>query len=151
MINEIFKFNLIVDNKPIRTEHQFLTGAQIKKLAGIPEDKDLYLVVVSFHDELIEDDKIVNFARPGWERFESRDRGNSTDIIVNGKRVRYIQEKITYAKVAEIAYGIYDPDKGYTMIYTGGPQQNPEGSMTAGSEVFVKHNMKFDVTQTYRS
>ena len=58
-------FLFSVDGRPYSTEHQFLIGEQIKRMAGVPAEFELYLVIPHFQDELIEDNKTVNFARPG--------------------------------------------------------------------------------------
>lgn len=39
----------------------------------------------------------------------------------------------------------------YTVTYSGGPKQNPNGSMTKGDSVSVTNKMNFNVTETNRS
>ena len=59
-----------VEGVQYETDQQYLTGAAIKRLAGISPDVDLYLRVdAPFNDELIENDKDVNLALPGIEGF----------------------------------------------------------------------------------
>ena len=53
------------------TDQQFLLGEDIKRLAHVPSEFDLYLVIPGFQDELIENGTRVNMARPGIERFVS--------------------------------------------------------------------------------
>lgn len=51
----------------------------------------------------------------------------------------------------DIAYPQHGSKYGFTVSYTDGPEQNPEGRMSKGTVVFVKHKMKFDVTPTKES
>lgn len=57
-----------VEGKMYETAQQFITGAEIKKIAGIPLDVDLYLHINKpYSDELIDNDKLVDLAMPGIE------------------------------------------------------------------------------------
>ncbi len=145
-------FMFFVDQKKLVTEEQFLTGKKIKELANIPSDKELFLVVPAFQDELIDDEKVVNFARPGVERFITRPKG-CQEIIVNGQLKHYPQEMISYDDVVKIAFPkvIGNGEVGFTVTYSDGPEQNVEGIMVRGKSVFVKHLMKFNVTATHKS
>lgn len=145
------KFLFSVDGRPYSTEHQFLIGEQIKRMAGVPVEFELFLVIPHFQDELIEDNKTVNFARPGVERFESRRPQAIVEIIVNGIRVPFDRPKISFEELVHIAYPHPGNKYGFTVSYTDGPEQNPEGRMSKGTVVFVKHKMKFDVTPTKES
>ena len=146
------KFIFLVANKPYFTEHQFLTGAQIKAMAAIPAEYQLYMTAPHMRDELIEDDRVINLALPGVEKFETRKPNDGVAIIVNGSLIQYNNPTISYEKLGEIVYGGGITDKqGYTVVYKDGPDQNPEGVLSKDSVVFVKHNMKFDVTRTHLS
>lgn len=60
----------IVEGKEYETLDQYKTGAELKHLAGIPLDTELYLSISKpYKDELIENDKSVNLARPETEYF----------------------------------------------------------------------------------
>lgn len=103
-------------------------------------------------DVLIKDVDVVNFARPGVEKFEARKPEEGVQIIVNGTPISYDKEKISYEQLGKIVYGgSISSQQGYTVVYKDGPDQNPNGILSKGSEVFVKHNMKFDVTRTHLS
>jgi len=66
--------SLIIQGKSFVWLHQYIYGAQIKNLAGIPPDKILYMGLIDpFDDEVIENDQEVNLARPGIERFYIRE------------------------------------------------------------------------------
>lgn len=147
------KFIFKVANKPYFTEHQFLTGSQIKEIAGIPAEYELYMTASHVRDVLIENHFTVNLALPGVEKFEARKPNEDIAIIVNGSLIPYNNKTISYDKLGEIVYGSNNISikQGYTVVYKDGPDQNPSGVLSKGNEVYVKHNMKFDVTRTHLS
>jgi hypothetical protein len=60
----------IIEGQEFETFQQYKTGAELKQLKGIPLETDLYLSVAKpYNDELIENDKSVNLARPDTEYF----------------------------------------------------------------------------------
>jgi hypothetical protein len=131
---------------------QFIRGTQIRELGNIPEDEDIYLdLPEGWQDDKIEKDEIVDLARPGVEHFVSRKNNNDIIIIIEGNPVKYDKQKISYEEVVRLALGQYDPNRGYTVKYKDGPAQNPKGLMSVGIEVFVKHNMRFNVASTHKS
>lgn len=142
----------VVNGKQFVSPHQFLTGLQIKEMALVPPDTDLFLVVPGYEDELIGNETPVNLARPGIECFLSRKRGDQ-QIIVNGTIKLFRKPVISYDEVVLLAFpqSQNNPDVGYTVNYSHGPHQNPSGILPPGAKVVVKHNMKFDVTATHKS
>ena len=146
------QFSFSVDGTRCQTEHQFLTGAQIKRMAGVPAEFELYLVVPGYQDELIDDDKTVNLARPGIERFESRKPGHQVIIFINTSPKPYDRPVISYEDVVALFGGdASNPQKGYSISYADGPRQNRQGILAPGQQVFVKHKMRFNVDETNRS
>lgn len=145
-------FRFSVDNKELQTEHQFLVGREIKQMAGVPADFELFLVVPGYEDELIDDENTVNFARPGVERFVSRRPHAGVVLIVNAMPKPFDKPVITYEEVVVLAgFNPNDAQKGYTVTYEKGPRENPRGDMTPGSTVKVKDKMKFNVNATIKS
>jgi hypothetical protein len=60
----------IIEGEDFETYDQYKTGAELKELKGIPLDTELYLCIAKpYNDELIENDKFVNIARPDTEYF----------------------------------------------------------------------------------
>lgn len=60
----------IIEGEKFETFDQYKTGAELKRLKGIPLEVELYLSVTRpYKDELIENEKSVNLARPEIERF----------------------------------------------------------------------------------
>ena len=147
------KFNYIffVGRRPYTTDKRFMSGAEIKALVNISEEKNLYMVFFGKEDKLIENDDQVDFANIGWERFEVRESLLDIVLFINAQPKQYSGNEISYSQVAELAFGSYDETKGYTVVYSDGPEQNPEGTMSKGKVVYVKHNMRFNVTLTHCS
>ncbi|MDE5640114.1 MAG: multiubiquitin domain-containing protein [Odoribacter sp.] len=149
------KLKLSIDNTFIEVSEQFLTGLQLKGLANVPLDYDLFLVVPGFDDELIANDLTVNLARPGIERFVSRPHGGGITIFVNGAPCSHARPAtaITYEQVVKYAFpnAVFNPNQGYTVSYCDGPSKNPEGILVMGASVFTKNHMRFDVTATHKS
>jgi hypothetical protein len=131
---------------------QFIRGLQIRKLGNISREDELYLDLPDgWKDDFIEDDEIVDLARPGVENFVSRPKIHGIEIIVNDSRKKYDKPKISFEEVVRLANGSYDPNRGYEVKYSDGPKENPKGLMSKGTEVFVKHNMNFYVASTHQS
>lgn len=62
--------NFKVEDRSFSTDKQYLTGAEIKKIAGLPLECELFLTVTSpWKDEPIANDTRVDLARPGIEGF----------------------------------------------------------------------------------
>lgn len=80
---------------------------------------------------------------PDSDRFE---------IIVNGTKKKWNEDKITYTQVVQLAFpGSHPPTIIFTVQYSKGPKENPQGTLVEGKSVFVKSGMVFDVTRTDKS
>ena len=148
------KLKYSIDGKNFETDKQYIRGSQIRSQGNIADNFQIFLDNKQpWDDELIEDNEIVDLARPGKEKFYSKEKCFSVEIIVNLEPKPWNAEKITFEQVIVLAYGNYDSDprKGYTVTYDRGPIQNIEGTMVAKGEVFVKHKMIFNVKQTHTS
>lgn len=133
---------------------QFITGKQIREVAGIDADDQIYLDNDRpYKDNLILDDEEVDLARPTIEHFYTVPVGFEVTILVSGTPHKWEKGKISFREVIELAYGSYDenPNVTYTVTYEDGPKQNPEGSMIKGAVVFVKNKMIFNATATDKS
>lgn len=134
--------------------HEYITGAELRKLGNIPADDEIFLAIKKpWKDEPIPNDKQVNLARPEVEHFYSKDKHFKVVLMVNLEAKSWTEKTITFEQVIALAYGIYDnaENKGYTITYDRGPHQNPEGTMVKGERVFVKDKMLFNVKQTGKS
>jgi len=74
-------------------------------------------------------------------------------IIVNTREKVWGGKEITYQEVVELAFGSYtdDPLVVYTITYSRGHGDKPEGSLVKGASVKVKKGMIFNVTKTDKS
>jgi hypothetical protein len=133
---------------------QYIRGVQIRELGKIAPEDELYLDIPGdWQDDVIENDEIVDLARPGTEHFVSKPKPKEFKIIVNAREKAWKEPSISFEQVVALAFDTYDnnPNRGYTVTYSKGPKPNREGTMVRGSVVFVKNNMIFDVTATDKS
>ena len=96
------KLELTIDEKKFNWYSQYITGVEIKHLAGISSETELFLAITRpWEDELIKEDTIVDLARPGIEHFFSKKCNEEQFVIIY---VKDIERKITRGKhtVAEI-------------------------------------------------
>lgn len=69
----------IIEGEEFETFDQYKTGAELKQIKGIPLETELYLSITKpYDDELIENDKSVNLARPDTEYFFVKKKLNFT-------------------------------------------------------------------------
>ena len=152
MKNEKNVLHFTLNGKEYQWHEQYITGADVRKLGNIPKEDEIFLKIKEpWKDELITDDTKVDLARPGLEHFFSKPK--EVIIVVHGTPHKWEKLKISFKEVIILAYGQYI-DKTtmvYTVAYEDGPKQNPEGSMYAGQEVFVKNKMIFHATATDKS
>ena len=145
---------LNINGKHYDWHHEYIIGAEIRKLGNIPPEEDIFLAIKKpWEDEPIPDDKQVNLARPELEHFYSKDKQSKVTLIVNGRPKPWAEKMISFEQVVVLAFGTYDPnpDKVYTVTYDNGPHENPEGTMVRGEKVYVKNKMIFNATATDKS
>jgi len=139
-----------VNGKHFSTRKQFITGAEIREIAGLSEEKDLYLdLPLGWQDNFIENDEKVNLARPGIEKFITLD--DKTIIIINGTQYEYNSKTITFEQVVTFAKVPQGNTSGYLVKYNHGPKENLKGSMSPGTTVYVQNKMIFNVASTHQS
>lgn len=91
---------LIIEGKKYETFNQFMTGLQLKELAGIPPDTELFLSIVRpYKDELIENEKSVNLARPEIENFFVKKKLN---FSIDGKPFTWYKQYIRGVQIREL-------------------------------------------------
>lgn len=147
---------LIINDKHFDWQEQYISGAEVKRLGEIPDSDLVFLAIKKpWEDELIENGTRVDLARPGIEHFYSKthDEHLPFKIIVNGREKEWGSRTISYEQVSKLAFPDYSENSTtvYTVSYTNGPGQNPEGTMVKGDEVYVKNKMIFNVTPTNKS
>jgi len=92
---------LIIEGKEFEWENQFITGAEVKKIGGLPKESKLYLVVADpWDDELIEDEGQVNLARPEIEQFLVKKK---LSLTINKERYDWDKQFITGKELRQLA------------------------------------------------
>lgn len=72
-------------------------------------------------------------------------------IVVNGTEVDF-DGLISYEKAIEIAFGVYDSNIVYTVLYYAGKSDHVKGYLVKGQEPIKTHpGMVFNVTKTTQS
>ena len=148
------KLKFTVNGKLYDWPEQFITGKEIRKVAGIDSDDQIFLDNRKpYVDNLIEDDEQVDLARPSIERFYTVAVNFQVTILVSGEPHTWQKPQITFDEIIILAFGTYDnnPNVVYTVAYEDGPKQNLEGSMLRGDVVYVKNKMIFHATATDKS
>lgn len=143
---------LTINDRKYKWYDQYITGKQLKHLAEIPFEDDLFLSIKKpWEDELIDNDTTVNLARPGIEHFFSKQVDREVIIQVNGRDKPWDKKTISFDEVIILKDGANNGNKAYSVTYKDGPKQNPSGELAKGDQVFVKNKMKFYVTATDKS
>ncbi|MFJ1472203.1 multiubiquitin domain-containing protein [Massilia orientalis] len=145
-------FRFFLDERAFDWGASYISGATIKRLAGMPsETTEVWLDAAGGHDRVIDDNEMVDLASPGTERFVTRTiqitiKVNSRDRVVDHR-------VLTYWEVVKLAYPEAVPSDQiiYSIDYASGPHQNPNGSLVDTQSVTVKEGMKFYVTPTDKS
>lgn len=90
----------VVEGKQYETFDQYKTGAELKQLAGIPLDTELFLSISKpYQDELIENDKQVNLARPETEYFFVNKK---LHFFINDKPFTWYKQYIRGVQIREL-------------------------------------------------
>lgn len=148
------EYKFFVNKEKLTSSSPFMTGLQIKEMAKVPAEHELYQNVPGNQDKLILNEATVNLELPGVEHFYTKEPESGIVLIVNGTPCPFGEEKVTFEQIVKMAF----PNKptagdevGFTVTYSKGPEQNVNGVMAPGSIVFVKNLMQFNVTATHKS
>ena len=91
---------LMIEGKHYETFQQYMTGAQLKELAGIPLATELFLSIARpYKDELIENEKSVNLARPEIENFFVKKK---LHFSIDGKPFTWYKQFIQGFQIREL-------------------------------------------------
>ena len=85
---------------------------------------------------------------------EQEEKPKVVTLIVNGRRKEWPElKKISFREVVVLAFGVFEdaPNIEYTVGYSNGPRQNPQGIMVDGDSVKVQEGMNFNATRTDKS
>lgn len=91
----------VIEGREYETLDQYKTGGQLKDLAEIPRGTELYLSISEpYQDELIEDDKLVNLARPETEYFFVKKK---LHFSINNEPFTWYKQFIRGSQIRELA------------------------------------------------
>ena len=146
------KLEYSINGKNFFSYKQFITGKEIRKIGNIPDDQSVFLDINDeWEDDFVEDDEFVDLAREGREKFISKPK-ERTYITVNGTTHYWDKDTISFSEVIELSgHLLNNPNTAFTVVYENGILSQPEGVLTNGKSVKVKHKMSFDVTATDKS
>lgn len=146
-------YKIFIDKVKYETSNSRVTGNELKKMAGLSDDADLFQINQGPRDLLIGNDEMVDLSRPGVEHFVSRVKVKEFKIIVNGREKIWGEPTITFEQLMKLAFGAYEdkPHIAYTSTYDKGPKENRNGVFVKGQSVFVTNNMVFNATRTDKS
>lgn len=83
---------------------------------------------------------------------ENKQQTGRLEILVNGNPKYWKDETISYSQAVDLAFP--PPRKGsemFTVQYSRGPRDNPQGTLVNGQDVKVVDGVVFDVTRTDKS
>jgi hypothetical protein len=146
------KLKFTINGVPFISYDQCILGKTIRELGKIPADHDILLKIEQpFKDELVADEEEVDLARPGKEHFISKPV--SITLIVNARAKTWGKRTISFEEVVVLAFGSFDPNPNrvYTVTYSGGVHPKPEGTMVKGQIINIKDKTNFDVSATDKS
>jgi hypothetical protein len=90
----------VIEGKKYETFDQYKTGRELKELASIPLDTELFLSIKKpYADELIENDKAVNLARPETEYFFVKKK---LEFFINGEPFTWYKQFINGLELHEL-------------------------------------------------
>lgn len=101
MENTLKALRLVIEGKQYSWGDQFITGEQIKQLAGLPTSVEIYLTLKDpWSDEHIKDETRVDLARPRIEHFTVRKHLRFT---INGEHFKWASQFITGTELRNLA------------------------------------------------
>lgn len=148
------KLVFTVNGKSYQWAEQFITGKQIRQVAGIDSDDLIYLDNVKpYKDNLIEDDEEVDLARPSIEHFYTVPVDYKVTIYINSTPFEFTKNRITYEEVVSLAFPDFPqhPERTYSVTYKNGQSDKPEGILSPGASIKVKDGIQFKVKHTGQS
>ena len=145
-------FRILVDDRTLEWGASRITGATIKRIAGIKaHTHDVWQMLPSGGDHVVADEDFVDLSAQGVERFVIKPI--AIRVIVNARPREVHKRMLSYWEVVKLAFpeAVAAPNTVYSITYARGAYQNPEGSIVDGQKVWVKDGMTFYVTVTDKS
>lgn len=106
----------IIEGGAFETFDQYKQGSELKREAGIPIETELFLSISKpFKDELIENDKLVDLARPGIEYFFVKKK---LEFTINKVPFTWYKQYIRGSQIRELG-GIDENDSIFLAVEEG--------------------------------
>ena len=136
------KLELTINGKLYNWYKQYITGLEIKKLAGIEEPAELFLAITRlWEDEQVSDEKTIDLARPGIEHFYTKRHceENLVTIFIDRKEIKTTRGKYTVSEIKKLGQVpiSYDLEEVINGVLT--PLDDNGHVLIKGCEVFISH------------
>ena len=147
-------YGFVIDGLTMVWPQKTVTGLTLKRL--VHKDDDAFEVLLQREDQpdkVIGDDDEVRLTRVGVEMFTTRLAKVAVTIVVEGMPHAWTKKKITHEEVVTLEVPDYPqhPEITYSVKYTNGPNNKPEGTLAKGASVKVRDGMIFSVSETGQS
>jgi hypothetical protein len=74
---------LTVDSSQYQWQKQYITTKELRKLAGISPQHEIYLLLEKpYEDELLDENTVINLARPGIEHFKVKKKDEDLKVSI---------------------------------------------------------------------
>jgi hypothetical protein len=104
---------IIIEGREFQWPKQFITGRELRQLAGLPENADLFLGITDpWDDEQVGLDDRIDIAREGVESFYVR---NPLSFLVGEKHHQWKKQHISGLEVRKLA-GVLPSDEIYLLL-----------------------------------
>jgi hypothetical protein len=101
MQKTINALRLVIEGKEYEWSDQFITGKQLKQLADLPANSEIYLTLKDpWVDEHIKDETRVDLARPGIEQFRLK---KHLKFTIDGEQFKWDNQFITGKELRQLA------------------------------------------------
>ena len=111
--NEHLPLTLTIEGREFQWANQYITGKDVRALAGLPDEADVYLSLIDpWDDEPIELESKVDLGREGIEAFYVR---NPLSFTVEGKQYQWKKQFITGAEIRKVT-GLSDQDEIFLLL-----------------------------------
>lgn len=147
-------FKLTIDEAQIKWGKPLITGQELYKLAGIGEEKAVFLRVPGGQDRLIEPAELLDLSAPGVEHFITAPAPAKTfQISVNGRPRVVNNRRVTFEQIVHLAFPGPQPENAvFSMTYRHAASEPHAGELGKGGSVDVKkQGTIFNVYRTIKS
>jgi hypothetical protein len=111
--NEHLPLTITIEGREFQWATQFITGKEIRQIAGLSDESDIYLAITDpWDDEPVGLESKIDLGREGVESFYVR---NPLSFIVEGNGYQWKKQYITGAEIRKLA-GLSGQDEIYLLL-----------------------------------